>query len=59
MKGKTIIVTTHVMVEAERCDRIALIREGKIIAAGTPEQLTNQYGAENLDQVFLKAGRGE
>lgn len=58
-EGKTIIVTTHVMVEAERCDRIALIREGKIIAAGTPEQLTNQYGAENLDQVFLKAGRGE
>lgn len=58
-EGKTIIVTTHVMVEAERCDRIALIREGKIIAAETPEQLTNQYGAENLDQVFLKAGRGE
>ncbi|GIO29324.1 MULTISPECIES: ABC transporter ATP-binding protein [Paenibacillus] len=53
---KTIIVTTHVMDEAEKCDRLAMVREGKILTVGTPEQLKLQYGAENLDDVFLQAG---
>lgn len=57
--GKTIIVTTHVMAEAELCDRIALIREGKFIAAGSPRELIAAYLTENLEGVFLKAGGGD
>lgn len=53
---KTIIVTTHVMDEAEKCDRLAMVREGKILTSGTPEQLKNQYEAASLEEVFLRAG---
>ena len=58
-EGKTIIVTTHVMDEAERCDYISMVREGSLIATGTPEELKEQYAAENLNDVFLKAGRNK
>ncbi len=56
-EGKTIIVTTHVMDEAEKCDCIAMIREGAIITTGSPYALKKNYSANNLDDVFLKAGR--
>lgn len=56
-QGKTIIVTTHVMDEAEKCDRIALVRGGGILAAGTPDKLKMAYGAADLEAVFLQAGR--
>lgn len=56
-EGKTIIVTTHVMDEAERCDVIAMIRDGSIIASGTPQELKEKYNATNFDEVFLHAGR--
>ena len=56
-QGKTIIVTTHVMDEAEKCDRIAMVREGGILAAGTPDELKAVYGAADLEGVFLQAGR--
>lgn len=56
-EGKTIIVTTHIMDEAERCDCIAMIRNGAIIASGTPRQLKEHYSVNNLDEVFLNAGR--
>lgn len=56
-QGKTIIVTTHVMDEAEKCDRIAMVREGGILAAGTPDELKTAYGAADLEGVFLQAGR--
>ncbi|MBT2569773.1 ABC transporter ATP-binding protein [Planococcus sp. ISL-110] len=56
-QGKTIIVTTHVMDEAEKCDRIAMVREGGILAAGTPDELKAAYGAADLEGVFLQAGR--
>lgn len=58
-EGKTIIVTTHVMDEAERCDYIAMIRDGSLIATGTPNELKELYKAKNLDEVFLYAGRNE
>ncbi|WP_209121133.1 ABC transporter ATP-binding protein [Alkalihalobacillus sp. BA299] len=54
---KTIIVTTHVMDEAERCDFIAMVRDGVLIATGTPNELKEQYKANNFDEVFLYAGR--
>ena len=41
-KGVTVMVTTHFMDEAEYCDRIALMFRGKIIAAGSPDQLKEQ-----------------
>ncbi|MDG4656957.1 ABC transporter ATP-binding protein [Ectobacillus antri] len=54
---KTIIVTTHVMDEAERCDYISMVRDGAIIATGTPGELKERYDANNFDEVFLYAGR--
>lgn len=57
-QGKTIIVTTHVMDEAEKCDRIAMVREGGILASGTPDELKRMYGTVDLEGVFLQAGRG-
>lgn len=55
--GKTIIVTTHVMDEAERCDTIAMVRDGRILTNGSPRELKDQYGVRTLDEVFLQAGR--
>ena len=56
-EGKTIIITTHVMDEAEKCDLLAMIREGVLIESGSPDELVKQYDAERLEDVFLKAGR--
>lgn len=55
--GRTIFVTTHYMDEAEYCDRISIMVAGKIAAVGTPGQLKAQFGAANMDQVFLKLAR--
>lgn len=55
-EGKTIIVTTHVMDEAERCDYIAMVRDGRILTKGTPEELKEKYQVQRFDEVFLKAG---
>lgn len=56
---KAIIVTTHVMDEAERCDRVVFLRDGKIIEEGTPLNLKEKYNASSIEEVFLKAGRDE
>ncbi|WP_341302141.1 ABC transporter ATP-binding protein [Lysinibacillus sp. FSL H8-0500] len=53
---KTILVTTHAMDEAERCDQLAMLRSGHIIAQGTPQALKEHYQAKDFDEVFLKAG---
>ena len=53
---KTIIVTTHAMDEAERCDQLAMLRSGHIIAQGTPQELKEHYQAKDFDEVFVKAG---
>ncbi|MDM5210665.1 ABC transporter ATP-binding protein [Peribacillus sp. NJ4] len=55
---KTIIITTHLMDEAERCDKLAMLREGEIIASGTPAALKTQYAVDTLDDVFLRIGGG-
>ncbi|HEX3015480.1 MAG TPA: ABC transporter ATP-binding protein [Desulfobacteria bacterium] len=54
--GKTIIVTTHVMGEAAKCDVLAMMREGQIITRGTPQDLMDSFQVNNLEAVFLKAG---
>lgn len=54
--GKTLIVTTHVMDEAEKCDRLGLIRDGKLIAVGTPSELKQQTNATTIEEAFLVYG---
>ncbi|RLL42015.1 ABC transporter ATP-binding protein [Oceanobacillus piezotolerans] len=55
-RGTTIIVTTHVMDEADKCDRLALMREGAIIAVGTPEELKEKSNTNSLEEAFLAFG---
>lgn len=57
-QGKTIVLTTHVMDEAAKCEMIALVRDGGILASGSPDELKAKYGAADLEGVFLAAGRG-
>ncbi|HMX40107.1 MAG TPA: ABC transporter ATP-binding protein [Saprospiraceae bacterium] len=56
--GVTLMVTTHYMDEAEYCDRISMMVDGKIVALDTPRQLKQQYGAADMDEVFRKIARG-
>ncbi|MBD0778394.1 ABC transporter ATP-binding protein [Maribacter sp. ANRC-HE7] len=56
-KGKTIFVTTHYMDEAEYCDRVSIMVEGKIEALDTPKNLKTQYKVDTMNQVFLKLAR--
>jgi ABC-2 type transport system ATP-binding protein len=53
-RGKTILLTTHYMEEAEQmCDRVGIIDHGKLIALGTPKQLNDKYKEKNLEDVFI------
>ena len=54
--GTTIIVTTHVMDEAEKCDRLGMIREGKLIAVGTPDELKKNTASTTIEEAFLVYG---
>lgn len=57
--GTTIIVSSHVMDEAERCQRLGLIQYGKVLAEGTPGEIRGIAGSSNLEDAFLKlAGTG-
>lgn len=53
-QGKTLIISSHVMDEAERCDELVLIRDGKVLAQGSPQGLCEQTGARTVEQSFLK-----
>ena len=55
--GITVFVTTHYMDEAEYCDRVTIMVEGKIAALDTPPALKKQYNAINMNEVFLKLAR--
>ena len=57
-KGKTIFVSTHYMDEAEYCDRITIMVDGKIAALGTPNNLKRDYKANNISEIFLLLARG-
>jgi len=53
--NKTIILTTHYMEEAqELCDRVGIIDHGRLIALGSPVELMKKFGAENLEEVFIR-----
>jgi ABC-2 type transport system ATP-binding protein len=52
-EGATLLVSTHVMDEAARCDDLVLLRDGRVIAAGTPADLLARTGAGDLEAAFL------
>lgn len=53
-EGKTILISSHVMDEAERCDDLVLVRDGKIIAHETPRELCLKTESKNVEESFLK-----
>ena len=55
--GITVFVTTHYMDEAEYCDRVSIMVDGRIDALDTPTQLKKTYEAKSMDEVFLKLAR--
>ena len=56
--GTTIVVSSHVMDEAERCDRLGLIRSGRLLAEGTVEELLRLAGTSRLEDAFLRLSEG-
>jgi len=58
-EGTTIIITSHVMDEAEKADRIGLIRAGILIEEGTPSELKEKHGVKTIEEVFLKLAGDE
>jgi ABC-2 type transport system ATP-binding protein len=57
-QGKTVLVSTHVMDEADRCDELVLLREGQIVATGSPAALREQSGTDDLEAAFLALAEG-
>jgi ABC-2 type transport system ATP-binding protein len=55
--GTTLVVSSHVMDEAGRCDRLLLLREGELLADATPAQLRAEAGSDDLEQCFLNLVR--
>lgn len=53
-EGAALLVSSHVMDEAARCHRLGLIRQGRLLAEGTPPDLLEQAGAASLEEAFLK-----
>ena len=55
--GMTVLVTTHYMDEAERCDRLAFLSRGHLIGVGTPAEITARFGVQTVEDVFLELQR--
>jgi len=55
-RGTTILVTTHVMDEADKCHRLGMIRDGRLTATGTPEELKRATGSATIEEAFLYYG---
>ncbi len=56
--GTTIFVTTHYMDEAEYCDRVCIMVDGKIAALASPSEMKINFSANTMDEVFYKLARG-
>jgi ABC-2 type transport system ATP-binding protein len=56
--GITVFVTTHYMDEAEYCQRVSIMVDGRIEALDTPENLKKYYGASTMEEVFIRLARG-
>lgn len=57
-EGITVFVTTHYMDEAEYCDRVSIMVEGRIEALDAPARLKTKYSSHNMNEVFIKLARG-
>jgi ABC-2 type transport system ATP-binding protein len=57
-RGITVFVTTHYMDEAEYCDRVSIMVDGRIDALDSPSNLKKAFGAKNMDEVFHQLARG-
>jgi ABC-2 type transport system ATP-binding protein len=53
-RGRTLLVSSHVMDEADRCDDLLLLRDGRLLATGSPKQLRARTGTRDLESVFLR-----
>ena len=51
--GATVLVSSHVMDEARRCDDLLLMRDGRLVASGPPDELLSKTGARDLEEAFL------
>jgi ABC-2 type transport system ATP-binding protein len=56
-QGITVFVTTHYMDEAEYCDRVTIMNEGRIVALDTPANLRSKYGTTSVEELFVKITR--
>ena len=56
-RGTTVFVTTHYMDEAEYCDRVSIMVDGRIAALGTPGELKAEFGVPTIDDVFVRLAR--
>jgi ABC-2 type transport system ATP-binding protein len=56
-EGTTVLVTTHYMDEAARCERLAFLSRGHLIAVGTPDEVTAQFGQPSIEDVFIELQR--
>jgi len=52
-QGKTLLISSHVMDEADRCDTLFLLREGRVLASGTPHDLKAQAHTHEMESVFI------
>jgi ABC-2 type transport system ATP-binding protein len=55
--GTTVLVTTHYMDEAQRCQRVAFLSRGHLIAIGTPDEVPKEFGQNNIEDVFIELQR--
>lgn len=56
--GATVLVSSHVMDEAERCDRLLLMRDGELLADGTPAEIKQGAGVADVERAFLRIVKG-
>ena len=56
-RGTTVFVTTHYLDEAEYCDRVSIMVDGRIAAMGTPQQLKEEHDVATLDELFVRLAR--
>jgi ABC-2 type transport system ATP-binding protein len=56
-RGTTVLVTTHYLDEAEYCDRVSVMVDGRLAALGTPAELKARLGAPSMDEAFVRLAR--